>query len=206
MSNLSTRKVRGVGSLGPLALECSRCYQLCHTRFYLRGWQVEQQPWRSQLLSIPRRENLALTSYHNSGFLLQNSARVPSEEIEWPHPCGNRGAAPEGGIQGWLQWTARESWARRFFCSVSVFMCCSSGNRECIDPNELIICSFAPWLSITSVLEKDSKASDPALPVDVRSSWEIRSYVHGLHPKKDTQEPFKDSFYLLKAGSCTLPS
>lgn len=187
--------------LVPLASECSWCYQSHHTLFIsVTG------TWNSS----PREHNSWVAREEKIRLLVLPRLWFPPAEFspgsfraKWSITSlsGNQGPAPAGGIQGWLQWPSRESWPQSCFCSVAVFMCCSLGKRQCIDPNELIICSLVSWLSTDSVLEKDSKASDPTWLGDVQCSWEIWFYVHGFHPKKDTREPFKDSFYLFKALS-----
>lgn len=73
--------------LVPLALECFWCYQLHHTLFISVTGTWNSSP-RDHNSWVAREEKTRLlTSYHDSGFLLQNSVRVPSEQSDRSHPC-----------------------------------------------------------------------------------------------------------------------
>lgn len=187
--------------LVPLASECFWCYQLHHTLFIsVTGtWNSSPRDHNSWVAREEKTRLLRLTTTLVSSCRIQ-SGFLQSKVIDHI-PFWESGSCLCGWHSRWLQWPSRESWPQSCFCSVAVFMCCSLGKRQCIDPNELIICSLVSWLSTDSVLEKDSKASDPTWLGDVQCSWEIWFYVHGFHPKKDTREPFKDSFHLFKALS-----
>lgn len=146
-SNLSTWKVSAVGwDLGTLGFGTFTLMPPHHPHFHPHDWQDGSTKDHNSWVCLEEKTWLL---HHTT--TLVSSCRIQLGFLQRKvihHSCLRTGmlrlraAVVKVGCS-----EPPERAGRKNSYSVTVFMCCSFGNRLSIDPNELIICSFEPWLS-----------------------------------------------------------